>query len=124
MRKVLFIFSVLTDADVEWIATAGQRVHVDPGTVLIPIGARVDSNYEATPIMIGGVLYDTAGSRRDAVAIDAATGETLWMLVSICCCSFSITAVCIGCTSGNPKNCRASSGVQSISMFTFMSAAP
>jgi glucose dehydrogenase len=25
------------------------------------------------------VLYTTAGSRRDAVAIDAATGETLWM---------------------------------------------
>ena len=45
MRKVLFIFSELTDADVEWIATAGQRVHVDPGTVLIPIGARVDYLY-------------------------------------------------------------------------------
>jgi quinoprotein glucose dehydrogenase len=29
--------------------------------------------------MINGVLYVTAGSRRDAVAIDAATGETLWM---------------------------------------------
>ena len=29
--------------------------------------------------MIGGMLYTTAGSRRDVVAIDAATGETLWM---------------------------------------------
>ena len=29
--------------------------------------------------MIGGVLYFTAGSRRDVVAVDAATGETLWM---------------------------------------------
>ena len=29
--------------------------------------------------MVGGVLYFTAGSRRDAVAVDAATGETLWM---------------------------------------------
>jgi quinoprotein glucose dehydrogenase len=29
--------------------------------------------------MIGGVLYTTIGTRRDVVAIDAATGETLWM---------------------------------------------
>jgi quinoprotein glucose dehydrogenase len=29
--------------------------------------------------MVGGVLYFTVGTRRDAVAVDAATGETLWM---------------------------------------------
>src|SRR3984893_1022153 len=42
-------------------------------------GPRPDGNYEATPLMTNGVLYTTAGSRRDAVAIDAVTGETLWM---------------------------------------------
>ena len=42
-------------------------------------GPRIDFNYRATPLMIGGVLYTTAGSRRDVVAIDATTGETLWM---------------------------------------------
>lgn len=42
MRKVLFIFSVLSDADVEWLGGAGERVHVEPGTVLIPQGARID----------------------------------------------------------------------------------
>jgi CRP-like cAMP-binding protein len=42
VRKVLFIFSVLSDADVEWLAHAGERVHVDPGAVLVPRGARVD----------------------------------------------------------------------------------
>jgi quinoprotein glucose dehydrogenase len=42
-------------------------------------GARPDFNYQATPIMVGGVLYTTAGSRRDVVAIDGVTGETLWM---------------------------------------------
>ena len=36
-------------------------------------------NYEATPLMVDGVLYTTAGTRRDVVAIDGATGETLWM---------------------------------------------
>jgi CRP/FNR family transcriptional regulator, cyclic AMP receptor protein len=41
MRKVLFIFSVLTDGDVEWLATAGERMHLDRGTTLIPLGAHV-----------------------------------------------------------------------------------
>jgi len=45
VRKVLFIFSVLSDADVEWLGRAGERVHLDPGTVLIPLGARVDYIY-------------------------------------------------------------------------------
>jgi quinoprotein glucose dehydrogenase len=35
--------------------------------------------YRATPLMADGVLYTTAGIRRTVVAIDAATGETLWM---------------------------------------------
>jgi quinoprotein glucose dehydrogenase len=42
-------------------------------------GKRPDFNWEVTPLMVGGVLYVTAGTRRDAVAIDAATGETLWV---------------------------------------------
>ena len=29
--------------------------------------------------MVNGVLYATAGEHRDAVALDAATGELLWM---------------------------------------------
>ena len=32
-----------------------------------------------TPLMIDGVLYATAGMRRGVVAIDAGTGEMLWM---------------------------------------------
>jgi quinoprotein glucose dehydrogenase len=42
-------------------------------------GPRADTNMEATPIMVGGVLYTTAGTRRAVVALDGATGETLWM---------------------------------------------
>ena len=42
------------------------------------LGPRPDYNFRATPIMMNGVLYTTAGSRRSAVAIDPATGETLW----------------------------------------------
>jgi len=43
------------------------------------LGPRPDYNFRATPIMMNGVLYTTAGSRRAAVAIDPATGETLWI---------------------------------------------
>ncbi len=42
-------------------------------------GPRMDTNWEVTPLAINGVLYFTAGSRRVAVAVDGATGETLWM---------------------------------------------
>ena len=42
-------------------------------------GPRADPNYEVTPLAVHGVLYFTAGMRRDTVAVDAATGETLWM---------------------------------------------
>ncbi|HEY7819304.1 MAG TPA: pyrroloquinoline quinone-dependent dehydrogenase, partial [Vicinamibacteria bacterium] len=33
---------------------------------------------ETTPLYVDGVLYFTAGSRRDVIAIDAGTAETLW----------------------------------------------
>ena len=42
-------------------------------------GPRPESNARTTPLMVGGVLYTTAGYRRAVVAIDAATGETLWV---------------------------------------------
>ena len=42
-------------------------------------GPRTDGNYEATPLAVNGVLYTIAGIRRDVVAVDGATGETLWM---------------------------------------------
>jgi quinoprotein glucose dehydrogenase len=42
-------------------------------------GGRPEYNMEATPLMINGVLYTTVGTRRDVVAIDPGTGETLWL---------------------------------------------
>jgi glucose dehydrogenase len=34
---------------------------------------------EGTPLMVNGVLYATAGSRRAVIALDPATGELLWI---------------------------------------------
>jgi len=33
---------------------------------------------EGTPVMVKGVLYTTAGTRRSVVALDAKTGEVIW----------------------------------------------
>ena len=43
------------------------------------LGPRPDTLYSATPLFVDGVLYTTAGTRRAAVALDAATGEMRWM---------------------------------------------
>ncbi len=42
-------------------------------------GPEPETYYRATPLYAGGVLYTVAGERRAVVAIDPATGETLWM---------------------------------------------
>src|SRR5688572_29536997 len=42
-------------------------------------GTRPEFKLEGTPLMIGGVLYTTAGTRRAVIALDAATGELLWV---------------------------------------------
>jgi quinoprotein glucose dehydrogenase len=41
-------------------------------------GPRPDSNWQVTPLMVGSSLYFTAGISRAAVAVDAASGDTLW----------------------------------------------
>ena len=41
-------------------------------------GPTPEFNYEATPLMVNGILYTTAGSRRAVAAINGMTGETLW----------------------------------------------
>ena len=43
MRKVLYIFGLLTDADIDWIARAGVRRRVENGETLIEQGKPIDS---------------------------------------------------------------------------------
>ena len=43
------------------------------------LGPRPEYQWESTPLMVHGRLFTTAGSRRAVVALDAATGEMLWM---------------------------------------------
>ena len=43
------------------------------------LGPRPDTLYSATPLVVDRTLYTTAGMRRAAIALDAVTGEMLWM---------------------------------------------
>ncbi len=43
------------------------------------LGPRPEYKLEGTPLMVKGVLYTTGGTRRSVVALDAATGEQLWV---------------------------------------------
>ena len=42
-------------------------------------GPRPETKLEGTPIMVKGMVYATAGTRRAVVAMDARTGEQKWM---------------------------------------------
>jgi len=43
------------------------------------LGPRPEANLEGTPLMANGVIYATGGTRRAVVALDAVTGEELWV---------------------------------------------
>ncbi len=42
------------------------------------LGPRPEFKLEGTPLMVNGVVYATAGTRRSVVALDARTGEVIW----------------------------------------------
>ena len=43
------------------------------------LGSRPEFKLEGTPLMVNGVIYATGGNRRSVVALDATTGELLWV---------------------------------------------
>jgi quinoprotein glucose dehydrogenase len=43
------------------------------------LGPQAEYNLQVTPLVVNGVLFATAGTRRSVVALDAGTGELLWM---------------------------------------------
>lgn len=43
------------------------------------LGPSPEYRFQSTPLMVEGVMYSTAGSQRNVIALDAATGELLWM---------------------------------------------
>src|ERR1700689_3089823 len=43
------------------------------------LGPRPEYKLEGTPLVIKGVLYTTGGTRRSVIALDAKTGEQMWV---------------------------------------------
>jgi len=43
------------------------------------LGTHPEYKLEGTPLMVKGVIYTTAGTRRDVIALDAKTGELNWI---------------------------------------------
>src|SRR5437867_374943 len=43
------------------------------------LGTRPEFKLEGTPLMVNGVVYATGGTRRSVAALDAGTGELLWV---------------------------------------------
>src|SRR6187551_1057313 len=43
------------------------------------LGSRPEYKLEGTPLVVNGSLYTTAGTRRSVIALDASTGELLWV---------------------------------------------
>ena len=58
MRKVLYIFSLLNDADIEWMARTGVRRLLSDGEVIIREGKRSDF----VVFLLQGELVVTTGS--------------------------------------------------------------
>src|SRR5579862_2354412 len=42
------------------------------------LGNHPEYKLEGTPLEVNGVVYTTAGNRRDVITLDATTGELLW----------------------------------------------
>ncbi|MCX8252264.1 MAG: PQQ-binding-like beta-propeller repeat protein, partial [Dehalococcoidia bacterium] len=42
-------------------------------------GSSPEFNFQSTPLMVNRTIYTTAGSRRAVVALDAQTGEIIWV---------------------------------------------
>jgi CRP/FNR family cyclic AMP-dependent transcriptional regulator len=64
MRKVLYIFGQLTDADVEWLAKHGRRKRLAKSTVLIHQGVAVETLY----IVLEGQLSVLQGAAKREIA--------------------------------------------------------
>jgi quinoprotein glucose dehydrogenase len=55
-----------------------NRLHIAWRLKTANFGTEPEYRFEATPLMVNGVMYTTAGSLRTVVALDPATGKVRW----------------------------------------------
>ena len=73
MRKVLLIFSVLSDADVEWMTRHGRRRNLEAGGVLVEEGRALDSLH----VILEGSFSVTTAARRAQPIVRLRPGEVV-----------------------------------------------
>lgn len=72
MKKVLFLFGELNDADVDWLVSCGQPEHVSASATLIREGQHIDAIY----IVLEGSLEVTVGGPDQTITV-VGPGEVL-----------------------------------------------
>lgn len=68
-------YAPLDQINAENVATLTQAWSFDTG----PFGPEPENTSVTTPLMVDGRVYLTAGATRNVVALDAASGQMLWM---------------------------------------------
>lgn len=66
LRKVLFVFAILNDNDIDWMTTRGRREQIAAGTVLIQQGKPVEAIY----IVLKGNLAITFTVQTDGKSVE------------------------------------------------------
>lgn len=56
-----------------------DRLEVEWRFSVANMGPAPEHNFQSTPLVVDGVLYTTGGTRRAVTALDAETGEQLWI---------------------------------------------
>lgn len=72
MRRVLYILSLLSDEDVDWLVGVGQRQHVAAGEAIVTEGQSLQAIY----IVLNGRFSVVVGERQQRIA-DLSAGEMI-----------------------------------------------
>lgn len=73
MRKVLFLFGILEDTDVEWLGSIGKLIDVQPGAVVIREGEPAESVY----LVVDGACSVTVAALGDKTVAQLMPGEVV-----------------------------------------------
>ncbi|MBD2256910.1 cyclic nucleotide-binding domain-containing protein [Pseudanabaena sp. FACHB-2040] len=73
MKRVLFILGVFEDDDVDWLITAGERLALTQGDVLIREGEPTDAIY----LLLDGTLHVTVSALKEQVIAELSSGEVV-----------------------------------------------
>ena len=72
MRRVLYILSLLTDEDVDWLVGVGERQHIAAGETIVAEGQKIQAIY----LVLSGRFSVVIGEHKQKLA-DLSTGEMI-----------------------------------------------